>query len=221
MKILITAGPTREPIDPVRFLSNRSSGKMGFSIAGAAARAGHEVVLISGPVHLDPPEGLAELVSVETARQMYDAVRQRISACDAAIFCAAVADYRVGEVSSRKIKKTAGESELTLVLEQTEDILGSARSVFGFEGILVGFAAETDHLVANARAKLERKGCDLLAANDVSRPGSGFDGDDNEIRLFFSDGREEALSRRSKSAIGEKLVEIVEELVKVERAPKD
>jgi phosphopantothenoylcysteine synthetase/decarboxylase len=214
MKILITAGPTREPIDPVRYISNRSSGKMGYAIGEAAITAGHEVVLISGPVHIPLPEGLAEAVTVETAREMYEAVRDRIDECDAAVSCAAVADYRVREISERKIKKASEGDTLTLVLEQTEDILGSARSVFGFEGILVGFAAETENLDANARAKLERKGCDLLVANDVSRRDIGFDRDENEIQLFFADGRHESMPLLSKTAVGEKLVEIVEELVK-------
>ena len=214
MKILITAGPTREPIDPVRYIGNRSSGKMGYAIADAAVAAGHDAVLVTGPVDIALPEGLAEVVVVETAREMYEAVRDRIDGCEAAIFCAAVADYRVREVSDQKIKKTGEDDTLTLVLEQTDDILGSARSVFGYRGILVGFAAETDDLAVNALAKLERKGCDLLVANDVSRRDIGFDRDENEISLFYADGRQEPVSRRSKAAIGEKLVDIVEELVK-------
>lgn len=214
MRLLLTAGPTREAIDPVRFLTNRSSGKMGYAIATAAGQAGHEVVLISGPVTLEPPAGMAEYVSVESAREMFEAARDRIGGCEAAIFCAAVADYRPVRVEEQKIKKT-GET-LTLELERTEDILGSARAIFGFKGVLVGFAAETNQLEEFAWAKLAKKGCDLLVANDVSQSGVGFDSDENEVRLFFRNGHRETWSRRSKSMIGEKLVEIVAGMVKGE-----
>ncbi|NNE90773.1 MAG: bifunctional phosphopantothenoylcysteine decarboxylase/phosphopantothenate--cysteine ligase CoaBC [Verrucomicrobiales bacterium] len=208
MRILLTAGPTREAIDPVRFLSNRSSGKMGFAIAEAAKERGHEVILISGPVNLDPPEGV-ETITLESAREMFEAVRDRIGDdVDAAIFCAAVADYRPKEVAEQKIKKS-GES-MTLELEKTDDILGSARSVFGFEGILVGFAAETNDLEANARGKLERKSCDLLVANDVSRTDIGFDRNQNEVRLFYADGREESLPMQEKSELGREIMSRVE-----------
>jgi len=209
MRFLITAGPTREPIDPVRYLSNRSSGKMGCALAAAALAKGHEVVLISGPVSIPAPEG-ATLVRVETAQQMYDAVAAAIGNADAAIFCAAVADYRVAEVAGEKIKKT-GET-LTLTLVKNPDILGSARSVFGFQGLLVGFAAETEKLAEHAIDKLRRKGCDLLVANDVSRPDIAFDRDENEVELFYRDGRHETLARASKAAIAEALVERVESL---------
>lgn len=214
MRILITAGPTREAIDPVRYLSNRSSGKMGYAIAEAAIAAGHEVILISGPVNLGTPGGLSEFAEIESAREMFESVRDRIDGCDAAIFSAAVADYRPIRVQDEKIKKS-GET-LTLELEKTEDILGSARDIFGFGGVLVGFAAETHNLEEFAWAKLEKKGCDLLVANDVSRRDIGFDQDENEVRLFFHHGRRESLPIQSKAAIGEKLVEIVEALV-VER----
>lgn len=211
MRLLITAGPTREAIDPVRFLTNRSSGKMGYAIAEAAAAAGHEVVLVSGPVALDPVEG-AETVPVESAREMFEVVRDRIDDCDAAVFCAAVADYRPVHTAGQKIKKTS--DTLTLELEKTEDILGSARSDFGFEGILVGFAAETNNVEEYAWAKLEKKGCDLLVANDVSRVGIGFDSDDNQVSLFFKNGTRQALPADAKRKIGKKLVAIMEDLVK-------
>lgn len=212
MRLLLTAGPTREAIDPVRYISNRSSGRMGYAIAAAAAARGHEVVLVTGPVAIPAPAPLADRVPVESAREMYDAVRDRIGGCDAAIFCAAVADYRPVQIAEQKIKKTG--DRLTLELEKTEDILGSARLVFGFSGVLVGFAAETEQVETHARAKLEKKGCDLIVANDVSRPGVGFDAEENEVRLFFADGRAESLGRQSKAEIGQKLVEIVEGLVK-------
>ena len=209
MRFLITAGPTREPIDPVRYLSNRSSGKMGYALAEAALAKGHEVVLISGPVNIPAPDG-ATLVRVETAQQMHDAVATAIPEADAAIFCAAVADYRVAEVAGEKIKKT-GET-LTLTLIQNPDILGSARSVFGFTGLLVGFAAETEKLAEHALEKLRRKGCDLLVANDVSRRDIAFDRDENEVELFYRDGRQETLTKASKTAIAAALVERIEHL---------
>lgn len=211
MRLLVTAGPTREAIDPVRFLTNRSSGKMGYAIAEAAVERGHEVVLVSGPVTLATPDGLADRAAVESARDMFEAVRDRIDGCDAAIFCAAVADYRPVKFQEEKIKKT-GDS-LTLELEKTEDILGSARPIFGFEGVLVGFAAETNNLEEFAWAKLEKKGCDLLVANDISRRDIGFDSDRNEVRLFFANGRRQSLPAASKSALGGQLIEIVESLV--------
>ena len=209
MRFLITAGPTREPIDPVRYLSNRSSGKMGYALAAAALAKGHEVLLISGPVAIPAPDG-ATFVRVETAQEMYHAVADAIGNTDAAIFCAAVADYRVAEVAEEKIKKTAETMTLTLV--KNPDILGSARSVFGFEGLLVGFAAETEKLAEHALDKLRRKDCDLLVANDVSRTDIAFDRDENEVELFYRDGRHETLARASKAAIAAELVGRVESL---------
>jgi phosphopantothenoylcysteine decarboxylase/phosphopantothenate--cysteine ligase len=207
MRFLITAGPTREPIDPVRFLSNRSSGKMGYALAEAALTRGHEVCLVSGPVSLPFPEK-AEVCSVETAVDMFAAVEKAITEVDVAIFCAAVSDYRVKEVADQKIKKNA--DELTLTLVKNPDILGSARDEFGFEGYLAGFAAETENLAENAWKKMRRKGCDLLVANDVSRSDIGFDQDENEVHLFFSDGRQEAIARCSKGAIAARIIEAIE-----------
>jgi len=209
MRFLITAGPTREPIDPVRYLSNRSSGKMGYALAAAALAKGHEVLLISGPVAIPAPDG-ATLVRVETAQEMYHAVADAIVNADAAIFCAAVADYRIAEVAEEKIKKTGETLNLTLV--KNPDILGSARSVFGFEGLLVGFAAETEKLAEHALDKLRRKDCDLLVANDVSRTDIAFDRDENEVELFYRDGRHETLAQASKAAIAADLVGRVESL---------
>ncbi len=217
MKLLITAGPTREAIDPVRFITNRSSGKMGYAIAEAAVKHGMEVVLISGPTNLRPPEGV-EFVPVESTRQMYDAVAGRISGVEAAIFCAAVADYRPVRVADQKIKKTPGSNRLTLELEETEDILGSARDVMGYQGLLVGFAAETQNVAENARSKLARKKCDLIVANDVSQEGMGFDSDRNEVTVYFASGDPQPIGPATKAAIGEKLVEIVASLVQGARA---
>lgn len=211
MKILITAGPTREAIDPVRYLSNRSSGKMGYAIAAAALKRGHEVVLISGPVAIDAPEGAA-VVNVVSAGEMLTAVQERIGeGIDAAIFCAAVADYRPVALATQKIKKD-DSGHLTLTLEKTEDILGSVRSQMAYQGLLVGFAAETHDLEKHARQKLSSKKCDLLVANRVGNPGAGFDADENELQLFFADGHAESLECQPKTVLGEKLIEIIEKL---------
>jgi len=216
LRFLVTAGPTREPIDPVRFLSNRSSGKMGYALAEAAARAGHQVDLISGPVVLAPPaDPRIHLVPVETTREMYEAVASRIGGADVAIMAAAVADFRPIHVSGRKIKKT-GKDTWTLELERTEDILGSTRGVFGFGGFLVGFAAETEDLEAHARDKLVRKGCDLLVANDVSRKDIGFDTEDNEVVLFHADGTSGALCKGPKALLAREIVRIIEDRVRRE-----
>ena len=204
MRFLITAGPTREPLDPVRFLSNRSTGRMGYAIAEAVLAAGHECLLVSGPVNLPVPEG-AEAVPVETAEEMYLAVERNIPGVEVAFFVAAVADYRPRVQVAQKLKKAGGEG-LVLELERTRDILGSARSVMKFTGVLVGFAAETENLRHNARGKMERKGCNLLAANDVSKAGVGFGSSRNEILLLHADGKEEALPEASKGELGEILV---------------
>ena len=182
MKFLITAGPTREALDPVRYLTNRSSGRMGYALAGAARHEGHEVLLISGPTALDVPAGV-DFVPVESAQQMYEAVRDLIGGVDVAILCAAVADYRPVTVADQKIKKNA--DRLTIELERTPDILGSMRSTFGFTGKLIGFAAETQDVEAYARDKLRRKQCDMIVANDVSRSDIGFDSRENEVMLVF------------------------------------
>lgn len=203
MRFLITAGPTREPIDPVRYLSNRSSGRMGYALAEAAHAAGHEVVLVSGPVTLAAPEGVA-LIQVETARQMYAAVQVHITGCHAAIFSAAVADYRPAQVAPEKMKKNT--LTLTLELERTEDILGAARGVFGFRGFLVGFAAETEHLIPHAQDKLARKQCDMIVANDVSQAGIGFDSAENEVTLCLPGGRTILVPRQSKAALARDLI---------------
>lgn len=210
MRVLITAGPTREPIDPVRYLSNRSSGRMGYAIAEAALEAGHEVILVSGPVTLTAPAG-ATLVKVETARQMFEAVRAHLPGCAAAIFSAAVADYRPMLVAEEKMKKTS--ERLTIELERTEDILGSARTRFGFRGFLMGFAAETENLIANAQDKLNRKGCDMIVANDVSQEGIGFDSAENEVTLCLPGGRSILVPRQTKAALARRLIaHIVENL---------
>lgn len=209
MRILITAGPTREALDPVRYLSNRSSGRMGYALAEAAVQAAHEVVLVSGPVSLPPPAGV-KVIAVESARQMFEAVRDHIGACEMAIFAAAVADYRPLQVARQKIKKTGGR--LLLELEPTEDILGSARPVFGFRGLLAGFAAESENLVEHALQKLERKGCDLIIANDITQPGIGFDSEENAVTLCLPGGRTIPLPRQSKQGLAREILDFATQL---------
>lgn len=209
MRFLVTAGPTREPIDPVRYLSNRSSGRMGYALAGAALERGHEVVLISGPVAIEAPAG-ARLVTVETALQMYQAVAGEIGTADAAVFCAAVADYRAADVSPEKIKKS--KDRLTLTLIRNPDVLGGARADLGFRGVLVGFAAETGDLERHALDKLRRKDCDLIVANDVSRSDIAFDREENEVTVFDRTGGRELIARRSKIDVARRLVARIEDL---------
>jgi phosphopantothenoylcysteine synthetase/decarboxylase len=208
LKILVTAGPTREPIDPVRYLSNRSSGKMGYALAGAAAHEGHQILLISGPTSLDIPAGV-DFLPVETGLEMFEAVQRHIGRMDAAIFAAAVADYRPAHPATGKIKKSSAPLSLDLV--PNPDILGSCRSVFGFTGTLVGFAAETSDVLDHARGKLIAKGCDLLVANDVSRPGIGFESDRNEVHLVFPD-RIETLPEDDKTSLALEIIHQVEKL---------
>ncbi|MEN8846523.1 MAG: phosphopantothenoylcysteine decarboxylase [Akkermansiaceae bacterium] len=208
MKILITAGPTQEAVDPVRYLTNRSSGKMGYALAAAAAKRGHRVLLISGPTALDLPEGV-DFLPVVSAADMYQAVESQLDKRDIAIFAAAVADYTPAHVADHKIKK--GGDQLTLVLEKTKDILGSARSVMNFTGALVGFAAETENLEDNARGKLQRKGCDLVVGNDVSRKDIGFDSSENEVLLVYPD-RTESLPKDNKDHLAYHLIEMIEDL---------
>ncbi len=207
MHLLITAGPTREPLDPVRYLTNRSSGRMGYALAEAACQAGHEVTLISGPVTLPAPNPRVRLIAVETARQMFEAVQAHISTAQVAIFAAAVADYRPTVTATQKIKKSA--ARLTLELERTEDILGAARSQFGFKGHLVGFAAETENLIAHAQDKLLRKGCDLIIANDVSMPGIGFDSVENAVTLCLPGGQTHALPRQNKATLAAEIIRFI------------
>jgi len=199
-RVLITAGPTREAIDPVRFLSNRSTGRMGFALARAAVLRGADVDLVAGPTSLEPPPGVS-LHSVKSAAEMREVVLARYPDADVAILSAAVADYRPVAVAEGKRKKDEWGSTPTLALERTADILaelGGKRS--GARPVLVGFAAETGDPVLAARAKLRNKRCDLIVANDVSRAEVGFESEDNEVVLVTADG-EERLERASKHAI--------------------
>lgn len=203
MKFLITAGPTREALDPARYISNRSSGRMGYALAGAARHDGHEVILISGPTSLDVPPGV-DFIPVESAQQMYEAVRDMVKYADVAILCAAVADYRPVSYSEQKIKKDG--DKLIIELEKTPDILGSMRSVFGFQGTLIGFAAETQQVEEYARGKLQRKQCNFIVANDVSRHDIGFDSRENEVLLVFPDHTEH-LEKDTKEHIAMHIIE--------------
>ncbi len=218
MKVLITAGPTREALDPVRFLSNRSSGKMGYALAEAAAEAGHDVLLVTGPVSIPAPQGV-HVQRIESAQNLADTVK---TACqenppDIAILTAAVADYRPKVQQPQKIKKHA--DTLTLELERTPDVLGSMRGVFHYEGYLVGFAAETEKLVEHAMDKLQRKGCDLLIANDVSRKDTGFDSEENEVILCFPSGSTESLPKQSKRELAREIIRRVVALAKQKDRP--
>lgn len=188
-RILITSGPTHEPIDPVRYIANRSSGKQGHAIAKAAAAAGADVILISGPVNLPDPTGIA-VIKVETAREMLDAVERALPA-DVAIFAAAVADWRVANAGEQKIKKQAGQATPELSLTENPDILSTiAHRAAQRPKLVIGFAAETENVAANAKAKLARKGCDWILANDVSPHTGIMGGDSNTIQLVTDKGIE-------------------------------
>src|SRR3954454_8661769 len=183
--VLVTAGPTREPIDPVRYIGNRSSGKMGYAIAEAASRRGAHVILISGPTNLKPPSA-AEVVNVQTAQQMRDAVLARAPEASIIIKAAAVADYRPKQAADQKIKRQAGAS-LTLDLEGTSDILAELGKRKSAKQILIGFAAETENVLENARRKLASKSLDAVVVNDVSQPGIGFDSERNAVTSLTND----------------------------------
>ena len=205
MNVLITAGPTREKIDPVRFISNRSSGRMGYAIAEAARDAGHKVTLISGPVSLPVPSEI-DLVKVESAAEMSDAVKKHFPDSDLTVMAAAVADYRPAHPLNGKMKKCSGS--LFLELERTEDILAAIGSMKKPSQILVGFAAETDDLEENARGKLERKNLDWIAANYVA---DGFDTTENKIILFSKNGDRIELQNAPKTVIAQRMIEIITE----------
>jgi phosphopantothenoylcysteine decarboxylase/phosphopantothenate--cysteine ligase len=203
-RIIVTSGPTHEPIDPVRYIANRSSGKQGHAIAAAAAAAGADVVLVSGPVNLPDPRGVA-VVKVETARQMFDAVEAALPA-DAAVFAAAVADWRSESESASKIKKQP-ERTPTLKLTENPDILSSvAHRTSGRPRLVVGFAAETDDVIANARAKRMKKGCDWIVANDVSAESGVMGGDMNTVHLVTGSGVE-SWPPQAKDQVAHRLIE--------------
>jgi phosphopantothenoylcysteine decarboxylase / phosphopantothenate---cysteine ligase len=203
--VLVTAGPTCEDLDPVRFISNRSSGKMGYSVAEAAARRGAKVILISGPTALETPEGV-ERIRVRTAEEMLRAVQARFSPASIAIFAAAVADYRPAEPATAKIKRA--KEPLTIRLEPNPDILATMAKEKG-DRLVVGFAAETDHVAENARKKLTEKNADLIVANDVTAEGAGFDVDTNIVTIFSRDSRDLPLPRLTKAEVAQRILDEV------------
>jgi len=205
--ILVTAGPTREPIDPVRYLSNRSSGKMGYAIAEAARRRGASVTLVSGPTSVVAPPGV-ELTRVGTAAEMHAAVMSAAPNHQVVIKAAAVADFTPSVVADRKIKKTEGVDELTLTLRRNPDILADVAKLSP-RPFIVAFAAETDSVEEHAREKLQRKGADLIVANDVSNPSIGFDSDQNEVLVISRDGSVTRIARGPKLVIANRLLDVV------------
>jgi phosphopantothenoylcysteine decarboxylase / phosphopantothenate---cysteine ligase len=205
--VLVTAGPTREDLDPVRFLTNRSSGKMGYALAEAAARRGAHVILVSGPTDLAAPDGV-DWVPVRSTEEMRSAVRERAADANVIIMAAAVADYRPAAAQSQKFKREG--AGLTLELEPTPDILaelGHDSAQQTGRRVLVGFAAETDRLAENARGKLSRKGADMIVANDVTQEGAGFDTDTNIVTIFTRDGHEIPLPKLSKFEVANRVLD--------------
>ena len=213
-RILITAGPTREKIDPVRFLTNFSSGKMGYALAEEAIQLGAQVTLVSGPVALTPPEGV-EFHEVESAREMYEAVLKQYPGVDIVIKTAAVADYRPKQVAAKKLKKSA--DTLVIELEKTVDILAELgrRKENQF---LVGFAAETNNVEENAREKLVKKNLDLIVVNDVTQEGAGFGVDTNIVTIFRKDGTKRALPKMTKTRVAREILQEIASYLKEEDA---
>ena len=206
--LLVSAGPTFEDIDPVRFIGNRSSGKMGFAIAAAAARRGARVRLVAGPVHLPTPAGV-ERVDVRSAAQLRDAVLSALPA-DAYVGAAAVADWTPRAAAAHKLKKVEGVDTLALELVRTADVLAEVARHLRRPRLVVGFAAETEDLARNARAKLAAKGVDLVAANRVGVAGSGFEADDNALTVYGADF-ERTLGPASKTRLAEDLLDLIAE----------
>jgi phosphopantothenoylcysteine decarboxylase/phosphopantothenate--cysteine ligase len=202
--VLITAGPTREPVDPVRFLGNRSSGKMGYALAEAAARRGAKVIVVSGPVALEPPSEV-DIVQVETAEEMRDAVIARVADATVVIAAAAVADFRLKNVSEQKIKRNGA---ITLELEPTPDILAELIEKRRAGQLLIGFAAETQNVLENGRAKLRKKNLDAIVVNDVSKSGIGFDSERNQVTIITAED-ETSVPEDSKLKIAHRILDSV------------
>ncbi|HKL40341.1 MAG TPA: bifunctional phosphopantothenoylcysteine decarboxylase/phosphopantothenate--cysteine ligase CoaBC, partial [Cryomorphaceae bacterium] len=205
-KVLITAGPTQEPIDPVRYIGNRSSGKMGYAIAEAAASMGAEVTLVSGPVRINSPKGV-NVIDVQTAQEMYEATLPLFGSCDVAILSAAVADYRPAKVADQKMKKST--EDLTIGLEPTPDILKSLGEK-KLNQILVGFALETNNALANAKGKLEKKKCDLIVLNTLNDKSAGFGFDTNKVTFVMGNKSQES-ELKSKREIAVDLLHFIKE----------
>lgn len=215
-RVVVTAAGTREPIDPVRYVGNRSSGRMGYAIAAAAWRRGADVTLVTGPSHLAPPVG-CDVVRIETAEQMRAAVAAALPQADALVMSAAVADFRPAAPADRKIKKEDGEVP-TIVLERTADVLRATREARRPGAVVVGFALETNDAVENGRRKLEGKGLDLLVVNDATQPGAGFEVETNRVVLLAPGRDDEALPLLTKAEVADRILDRVEALVR-DRAP--
>jgi phosphopantothenoylcysteine decarboxylase / phosphopantothenate---cysteine ligase len=213
-RVLLSAGPTHEPIDPVRFISNRSSGKMGYAIAQAASRRGAQVILVSGPTALPPPRGV-EVVPVETAEEMAKQMATRLSWSTVVIMAAAVADFRPKQAATRKLKKD-GKPATALDLEQTPDILGVLSSRRTTQ-VLVGFAAETHDLLTHAKAKLADKGLDVIVANDVSQAGGGFGSDRNAATVIERDGRMTDLPLKAKCHLADDILNVAKRWLNISK----
>jgi phosphopantothenoylcysteine decarboxylase/phosphopantothenate--cysteine ligase len=210
-RVVITAGPTREPIDPVRFISNRSSGKMGIALAAAAWRRGASVTLVAGAIEVAPPPGVA-LVRVESTEEMADAVAHELPSADALIMAAAPADFRPARIAEQKIKKASAPDSVELV--PTPDILATTVPCRRPGAVVVGFALETENLIANAGQKLESKGLDLIVANSATEVGSAFGADTNRVTLIAREGAAEELSLRPKSEVADAILDRVEALLR-------
>jgi len=214
LNFLLTAGPTQEAIDPVRFISNHSTGKMGYALAEALTKAGAAVTLVSGPVHLPQPESLTEFVAVRSAQEMFEATQARFAEADVVILSAAVADYTPAHPADRKIKKK--EATFTIELAKTVDIAATLGAQKRPGQLLVGFALETDNELNNARLKLERKNLDLIVLNSLQDPGAGFGHDTNRVTLLFRSGEIRNFSLKSKRDVARDLVEAIEGLLNPE-----
>jgi phosphopantothenoylcysteine decarboxylase / phosphopantothenate---cysteine ligase len=219
-RILVTAGPTTEFIDPVRCISNRSSGKMGYAIARIARRRGADVILISGRTSLPPPRYDIKIIDVQTAEEMRSAVLAEQARCSVIIKAAAVADYRCKGENCQKIKKKRGQKEVTLTLEQNPDILQELGRIKG-NRVLVGFAAETDNLIEHAVEKLKRKNLDLIVANDITKSGIGFGSDENEVTIIDRAGTTRPVPRLSKDEIANIILNAVLRVIKKKRKVED
>ncbi|MEZ8626748.1 bifunctional phosphopantothenoylcysteine decarboxylase/phosphopantothenate--cysteine ligase CoaBC [Vibrio splendidus] len=209
--VLITAGPTREAIDPVRYITNHSSGKMGYALAEAAAKKGATVTLISGPVSLATPNKVNR-IDVDSAQQMFDAVSANAAQHDIFISCAAVADYRPETIADQKLKKVDGKDDMTIQMVKNPDIVASVASMMEGRPFTVGFAAETQDVEKYARGKLERKNLDMICANDVSVEGQGFNSSSNELHLYWKDG-DKSLPLDSKDTLGFQILDQIQQLI--------
>jgi len=210
--VLVTAGPTREAVDPVRYLGNRSSGRMGYALAQAAWRRGARVTLVTGPTALPFPEGV-DVLPVESAREMHEAVAGVVGGSDVSIYAAAVADFRPDEAFDRKVKRGELDGALTLTLAANPDVAAETRPLRKPGSVAVGFALETHDLLEHARRKLEAKGFQLLVANDATEEGSGFEVDTNRVTILDADGGAESLPLQSKDEVAEAVLDRVTPLL--------